>query len=281
MANVPWNHQGAYTVYMSSIGNSFQGLGNALSQYWNGRDHFYNPDNGGTWYDQGTRSMDSWRNKSWSYIYTSGYNQGTGPYGYTIGSPNGYTNIYVVQGQGGSFQSIYFQTYYLARMFIRNYTYTTGSGGTGGRILQGYPFNPGASPGQPAFNIQGYAGYVQVKTQGFTLNGGGGGGGAGQQGSTGPAAQRQNTGGGGGGGGGGFGTGGARPDASRQGGTSQNGFSTTGGAGGSNGGSGAYTGGSGGNPGQSGFSPPGGNYVGGGAAGQNVVGGWQGIWIIT
>lgn len=275
MANVPWNHQGAYTVYMSSIGNSF-GKGFSLSQYWNGRDEFYNPDNGGGWYDQGQRTINSWRNKSWVYIYGQGG---------TFGSPNGYTNIYINQGQGGSYQSVYFQSYYLARVFVRNYTYTTGYGGPGGRILQGYPFNPGAGNGQPAFNIQGYAGYVQIRTQGYTLNGGGGGGGAGQQGysynynAARAQSQYQSTGGGAGGGGGGFGVAGLPPDAGRQGGAAQAGFATTGGAGGSNGGPGAYSGGAGGSPGQSGFSPPGGGYVGAGVAGQNVVGGWQGIWI--
>jgi len=276
MSNVPWNNQGTQTVYMSGIGGAFQGLGYSLNQYWNGRDHFYNPDNGGTWYDQGQRAMSSWTNKSWTYIY------GQGTY---VGAPNGYTSVYVNQGQGGCYQSVYWQIGYIPRVFIRNYTYTTGYGGTGGRILQGYPFNPGASPGTPAFNIQGTAGYLIVRYQGFTLAGGGGGGGAGQQGSVysynaaRAQGQYQTTGGGGGGGGGGFGIGGARPDAGRQGGTSQNGFATSGGAGGANGGSGAYTGGSGGSPGQGGASPPGGGYVGGGAAGQNVAGGWQGSWI--
>lgn len=265
MANVPWNRQGTQEVRMQSISQTWQ-LGTRLSQYWNGRSTFFNPDNGGGNYDQGQRAMSSWLNKSWVYIYGQGG---------TFGSPNGYTNIYI--GQAASYQSYNLQTNYLARAFFRNFNYANGYGGAGGANRQGYPFNPSAQPGRGGVNIQGYAGYVIVNTQGFILVGGGGGGGAGQQGQNPPT--RQPAGGGSGGGGGGFGAAGGQPDSARPAQPAQAGFAQAGGAGGN-----ATTGNpapsrSGGSGGQAGQAGNGGAWAGGGAAGAVVEGGWQGLWL--
>lgn len=266
MANVPWNRQGTQTVAMSSVRDSFQGLGSALSQYWNGRSSFFNPDNGGNNYTQGTRGMSSWLNKSWIYVYGQGG---------TFGSPNGYTNIYI--GQSASYQAYNLQTNYNARVFFRNFNYANGYGGKGGRNLQGYPFNPGAENGQGGVNIQGYSSYVIVNTQGYSLLGGGGGGGAGNQGQNFPT--RQPAGGGGGGGGGGFGAAGDRPDAGRQADTAQGGFAQAGGGGAWAGTQGPTPSRSGGGGGPAGNAGGGGGWAGGGAAGPNVQGQWGGAWV--
>jgi len=272
MSNTPWNNQGTQTVYMSGIGNSF-GFGNSLSQYWSGRDTFFNPDNGGGQYTQGQRAMSSWTNKSWVYIWGQGG---------TFGSPNGYTNIYINQGQGGAtWQSVNMQTYYLARVFIRNFSgFVVGYGGTGGRSWQGSNANPGSYAGTNAFNIQGTASYTLCRVQGTQVWGGGGGGGAGNQGNRanqGLLIQRQFSpaGGGGGGGGAGFGPGGGWPDARYQGQGGTGGGYYAGGAGGN--GDRSPAGGKGGDYGQGGTPGQGGGA--GSPAGQQLGGGWQGVWI--
>lgn len=272
MSNTPWLRQGTQEVRISQINAVFQ-KGNSLSQYFNGNGTFFNPDNGGNQTSTGQRAMSSWLDKSWVYIWGQGG---------TYGAPNYYTNIYLTQGQGAAmYTAVNLQTNYNCRVFARNACYVNGYGGSGGANRQGYPYNPGASPGQGGISIQGYASQIIVNSQGYTLYGGGGGGGAGNQGSNGPT--NQPAGGGSGGGGAGYGAAGPQPDSGRQAQGAQAGFAQAGGAGGWAGTQGPNPSRSGGAGGAAGQAAPNARTGGGGGApgapaGTPVTGSSGGTW---